>query len=84
MSQFLSVPELKRLTRTSEAVKMAAWLKAEGFMHRVGLDGYPVVLWDHVRAVLCGEKQLPKKPAQVDTEGMRAKFGGSNGKATKN
>lgn len=84
MSEFLSVPELKRLTRTADADKMVAWLRGEGFMFRVGVDGYPVVLWDHVRAVLCGEKPLPKKPFQVNTERMRKKFGSRHAKTAKN
>lgn len=49
---FLTKDELQALTGGVQTAKMIQWLKDEGFLFRVGLDGLPVVLREHVRAAM--------------------------------
>lgn len=58
---FLTKEELQDLTGGVQRQKMIQWLKDEGFQFRVGLDGLPVVLREHVRVMLGGATPLPKK-----------------------
>lgn len=64
---FLTNEELKALTGAIQPTRMIKWLLAEGFNFKVGLDGYPVVLKDHVRRILGAEASAArKKPRGVD------------------
>lgn len=63
---FLSNEELQALTGAIQPTKMIKWLKEEGFTFKVGLDGYPVVLKDHVRRILGAEAPAARKKPRVD------------------
>ncbi len=56
---FLSLADLVSLTGYKRRSCIIRWLQANGFAFRVGADGYPRVLEEHVRALLCG---IPMKP----------------------
>lgn len=63
---FLTNEELQALTRAVQPKRMIKWLKAQGFTFKVALDGYPVVLKDHVRRILGAEAAAARKKPQVD------------------
>lgn len=56
---FLSIAELVSLTGYKRRSCIVRWLQANGFSFRIGADGYPRVLEEHVRMLLCG---VPAKP----------------------
>lgn len=68
---FLTNEELQRLTRAIQPSRMIKWLQAEGFNFKVGLDGYPVVLKDHVRRLLGAEATAARKKPRVDLSWQR-------------
>lgn len=63
---FLTNEELKALTGAIQPARMIKWLRTEGFTFRVGLDGYPVVLKDHVRRILGADAAAARKKPRVD------------------
>lgn len=63
---FLTKEELQALTKALQPKRMIKWLKSEGFTFRVGLDGYPVVLWEHVRHMLGAETPRARRKPQVN------------------
>ena len=69
---FLTNDELQVLTGAVQPKKMIEWLKAEGFNFKVGLDGHPVVLKDHVRRILGAEASAARKKPQVDLSWQRS------------
>jgi len=56
---FLSIAELVTLTGYRRRSCIARWLRDNGFSFRIAADGYPRVLEEHVRVLLCG---MPVKP----------------------
>lgn len=74
---FLSLAELVRLTGYRRRGCMIRWLQANGFAFRVGADGYPRVLEDHVRLLLSGMAPKPRNTPNLDA--LRQLQGGNHG-----
>lgn len=51
---FLSIADLVSLTGYKRRSCIIRWLQTNGFAFRIGADGYPRVLEEHVRMLLCG------------------------------
>lgn len=63
---FLTKEELQALTGAVQPAKIIRWLREQGFNFKVGLDGHPVVLKDHVRHVMGAEAATARKKPRVD------------------
>jgi hypothetical protein len=48
----LSAEELRKLTGSPRPSKQVAWLKEQGFVFRIGCDGYPKVEREHYRQMM--------------------------------
>lgn len=62
MSLFLTTDELKALTGTARPKIAMRWLKREGFVYMVGVDGWPRVLRTAVLARLGEKAPTPSEP----------------------
>lgn len=57
---FLTIAELVALTGYKRRSCIIRWLQDNGFAFRVGADGYPRVLEEHVREMFRGHVTRPK------------------------
>ena len=62
MTELLSVEFLQALTGRKTRKKMQEWLRAEGFVFRVGADGYPRVDVDHYRQRMHSSESTQPRP----------------------
>lgn len=62
----LSVAELVLLTGYKQRRHMIRWLRENGFAFRIGADGYPRVLEEHVRIQLSGVAAKPRNKPNLD------------------
>jgi hypothetical protein len=74
---FLTIAELVRLTGYKRRGCMARWLRDNGFAFRIGADGYPRVLEDHVRLLLSGMVVKPRNTPNLAA--LKQLQGGSHG-----
>lgn len=79
---FLSLAELAMLTGYKRRACMIRWLQSNGFAFRVGADGYPRVLEEHVRSLLSG--MAPKPRNTPNLAALRPHQGSSHGTPPKN
>jgi len=73
---FLSVAELVALTGYKRRSCMIRWLRENGFAFPIGADGYPQVLKEHVRLLLCRQ---PVKPRSIPKLAVLKKPDAANG-----
>ena len=78
----LSLAELVTLTGYKRRGCMIRWLRANGFIFRIGADGYPRVLEDHVRLQLAGIASRPRNTPNLDA--LKHPQGGNHGTPQKN
>ena len=74
---FLTIAELVRLTGYKRRGCMIRWLAANGFLFRIGADGYPRVLEEHVRQQMSGA--VPKARNMPNLGALKQLMGVSNG-----
>lgn len=78
---FLSVAELVILTGYKRRSCMIRWLRENGFVFRIGADGLPKVLEEHVRLQLSG---IVTKPRNLPNFAALKKPKVSNGSSSEN
>jgi hypothetical protein len=52
--EFMTIQEMRAMTRLKIGAAISRWLQAQGITHKMGIDGYPVVLKSHVEQVMSG------------------------------
>lgn len=62
VTELLSIEFLQALTGRKTRKKMQEWLRAEGFVFRVGADGYPRVDVDHYRQRMHSSESTHPRP----------------------
>jgi hypothetical protein len=63
---FLTIAELIGLTGYKRRSRIVRWLAENGFAFRIGADGYPRVLEEHVRLQLCAVAAKPRNTPNLD------------------
>lgn len=63
---FLTIAELVSLTGYRRRSCIIRWLAENGFAFRVGADGYPRVLAEHVKLQLCAVAAKPRNLPNLD------------------
>lgn len=79
---FLTIAELVLLTGYKRRGCMIRWLAGNGFLFRIGADGYPRVLEEHVRQQLCGVASRSRNTPNFDA--LKQLMGVSHGTPKKN
>jgi len=74
---FLSFAELVLLTGYRRRSCIIRWLVANGFAFRVGADGYPRVLEEHMRLILCGNSPKPRNAPNFSALKKKKVFDGA-------
>lgn len=63
----LSIEEMQQVSRCKQPARMIRWFRENGFVLKVGLDGYPVISRQHFEKVMGGlasgrPRTEPKRP----------------------
>lgn len=60
--EFMTIEEMRAMTRLKIGAAISRWMKAQGITHRMGMDGYPIVLKSHVEQVMSGNAPGNSRP----------------------